>query len=299
VEADTKQLFELARFWPGIIREGFFVAYRLLVNADWVHFGLLGLALPRHASLWVEGFACLERSRLTERQPIAAAERYLMTARDNQPFRWGDEDFTCAHRAVLSLASRIANLSSRAMSPGVIVIPDIPETNGVEEWKAAYVQLAQSRGLLNDDKQAGEQWTAFCERYRKQVGEVVWDYKTADALQTALMLEANAAAPLAVDSPALVERAADPKDCPRVVLPGPGECPTVCGKEKTPLTLPQYDVVKALLEAGERGLSKDELDRKSKRGDARKILKRLAESDADWEAVIHFPGAPGRGYRIG
>jgi len=65
------------------------------------------------------------------------------------------------------------------------------------------------------------------------------------------------------------------------------------------LTRPQYGVVKALLEAGERGLSKDELDHKSKHGDARKILKRLAESDADWKAVIHFPGKPGVGCRIG
>jgi len=41
------------------------------------------------------------------------------------------------------------------------------------------------------------------------------------------------------------------------------------------------------------------LDRKSKHGDTRKILKRLAESDPDWKAVIHFPGKPGVGYRIG
>ena len=68
--------------------------------------------------------------------------------------------------------------------------------------------------------------------------------------------------------------------------------------EKRPLTRPQYDVVKALLEAGEPGLSKDELDRKSKRGDARKILRRLADSDPDWEAVIRLPGRPGVRYRI-
>jgi hypothetical protein len=84
----------------------------------------------------------------------------------------------------------------------------------------------------------------------------------------------------------------------RVVLRGPGEPPTICGKEKAPLTLAQYDVVKALLSAGERGLSKDELDHKSKHGDARKILKRLADSDPDWKAVIRFPGIAGRRYRI-
>jgi hypothetical protein len=97
---------------------------------------------------------------------------------------------------------------------------------------------------------------------------------------------------------ALRKGAARPEDGRRVVLHGPGERPIVGGAEKRPLTLPQYDVVKALLEAGERGLSKDELDRKSKHGDARKILKRLADSDADWKAVISFPGKRGGGYRI-
>jgi len=69
--------------------------------------------------------------------------------------------------------------------------------------------------------------------------------------------------------------------------------------KREPLTLPQYDVVKALLGAGVRGLSKDKLDRKSKHGDARKILKRLADSDPDWEEAISFPGKPGGRYRIG
>src|SRR5262249_4389430 len=88
-------------------------------------------------------------------------------------------------------------------------------------------------------------------------------------------------------------------DGPRVVLHGPGERPTACGPDKVPLTRAQYDTVKALLDAGPAGLSKDQLDHKSGHGDARKILKRLAESDSDWAAVVHFPGKPGGGYRIG
>jgi hypothetical protein len=84
-----------------------------------------------------------------------------------------------------------------------------------------------------------------------------------------------------------------------VVLRGPGDCPIVGGVQKRPLTLPQYEVVKAVLQAGERGLSKDELNRNSKHEDARKILKRLADSDADWEAIIHFAGRAGGRYRIG
>jgi hypothetical protein len=196
MNADSRQLYELACSWPPSIREAFFATYHQLVSADWAHFGLLGLAKPRHALLWVEGFAGLERSRATERQPIAAVERYFMTARTNQPFIWGDEGFTCAHRAVLSMADRIAHLISRAMSPAVIHIPHIPETNGEEEWKAAYVQLAQTCGLLDGQRQAGEEWTPFCERYREQTDKVAWDHKAADALQTALLLEANGAASL-------------------------------------------------------------------------------------------------------
>src|SRR5262249_54942905 len=129
-------------------------------------------------------------------------------SRNNQSFRWGSEDYTCAHRAVLSLASRIAHLVSEAMSPGVIRIPALPETNEEEKWKAAYVEQAQDCGLLDAQRQAGEQWIAFCERYRQQADQVVWDHKSADALQTALLLEANAAAPLVspqLENPAVGE----------------------------------------------------------------------------------------------
>jgi hypothetical protein len=91
----------------------------------------------------------------------------------------------------------------------------------------------------------------------------------------------------------------EPRTSVPVLLSGLGHCPIVYGTEKEQLTRAQYDVVKALLDAGERGLSKDELDSKSRHGDARKILQRLANSDPDWKAVIHFPGKPGIGYRIG
>ena len=64
------------------------------------------------------------------------------------------------------------------------------------------------------------------------------------------------------------------------------------------MTAGQYAVVKALLEAGDAGLSLDNLIRKSRVGDARKILKRLAKSDADWQEVICFAGRAGVGYRI-
>jgi hypothetical protein len=85
---------------------------------------------------------------------------------------------------------------------------------------------------------------------------------------------------------------------PRVVLGKCSDAPIVNGKKKVPLTPAQYDVVKALLDAGENGLTKDLLDRNSKHGDARKILARIANKDDDWKGVIHFPGITGGRYRI-
>jgi hypothetical protein len=84
----------------------------------------------------------------------------------------------------------------------------------------------------------------------------------------------------------------------RVVLQGRGEPPIVQGKAKSRLTYAQYDVVEALLKAGDSGLSKDELAVKGRHPDANRILKRLADSDPDWGTVIQMAGKPGGRYRI-
>jgi hypothetical protein len=76
------------------------------------------------------------------------------------------------------------------------------------------------------------------------------------------------------------------------------DSPFVNGNKKCTLTQAQYDVVLALLNAGEKGLTKDQLAIESKHTDARKTLKRLEKSDPDWESVIPFPGKSGKGYRI-
>jgi len=85
---------------------------------------------------------------------------------------------------------------------------------------------------------------------------------------------------------------------PLVVLRDRVEGPKVLGKTKRKLTTPQYNVVRALLDAGDAGLTKDELVSKSLHEDARGILKRLADSDPDWKKVIHFAGRTGGRYRI-
>ena len=85
----------------------------------------------------------------------------------------------------------------------------------------------------------------------------------------------------------------------RVVLRGMGEEPMVLGKKVPKLRPPQYDVVKALLDAGDAGLTKDELANNSRHEDSRGILKRLADRHpTSWGKVIHFPGITGGRYRI-
>ena len=60
----------------------------------------------------------------------------------------------------------------------------------------------------------------------------------------------------------------------------------------------RYNVVRALLQAGERGHTKDSLVAASGHTDARNILKRLAKKCPHWRSVISFPGVTGGGYRI-
>jgi len=95
-----------------------------------------------------------------------------------------------------------------------------------------------------------------------------------------------------------IDEGGDYKHSRRVALRGREEEPIVLGKTKRKLTLPQYNVVKALLDAGDVGLTKDELVSKSGHEDARGILTRLAKKDPDWKQVIHFAGQTGGGYRI-
>ncbi len=93
-------------------------------------------------------------------------------------------------------------------------------------------------------------------------------------------------------------RTSEPRGGPPVILGKPGDETIVRGKRKGRLTLPRYNVVEALLAASDDGLSKDSLARESGHSDAVNILKRLAESDTDWKAVIKLAGKPGGRYRI-
>jgi Recombinase len=85
----------------------------------------------------------------------------------------------------------------------------------------------------------------------------------------------------------------------------PGRCPVtivsdeivmVSGKIKNP-TYPQYNVIKALVDAGPSGLSGDELIAKSGRLGYRNILRTLAR-DEDWSLRIRLAGLPHGRYRL-
>lgn len=73
----------------------------------------------------------------------------------------------------------------------------------------------------------------------------------------------------------------------------------VNNQEKKKLTKPQIDVLQALYEAGEKGLSLKELKNGSKHSDARDILNRLIDNDTDWSSVIHMAGKAYGRYRLG
>jgi hypothetical protein len=94
-------------------------------------------------------------------------------------------------------------------------------------------------------------------------------------------------------------RDAPPPPPPKsVVLTEDGKPPIVLGKVKPILSKPQYEVIKALLDAGSKGLNKSDLETKGKHSDARRILKRLSGADPDWAKVISFPGRTWGRYRL-
>ena len=83
-----------------------------------------------------------------------------------------------------------------------------------------------------------------------------------------------------------------------VVLRGKAVGPLVLDREVSPVTSTQYDVLQALVNAGEDGLSLRELIRCSGHGSARNVLKNLADSSSKWQQVVLLAGAPGRRYRL-
>jgi len=83
-----------------------------------------------------------------------------------------------------------------------------------------------------------------------------------------------------------------------IALGEAGESPVVFGKQKSPLSAAKYEVIKTLLAASPAGLSKNELESRSKKADAVKYLRQIRNIDKDWNAAIIMAGKSWQRYRI-
>jgi hypothetical protein len=85
-------------------------------------------------------------------------------------------------------------------------------------------------------------------------------------------------------------------DPPIVLGNSPYTPPVVLGRPKKRLSIAGYRVVSALLEAGDRGLTRGQLT--SIATDAPGILRRLRALDSDWMEVLEIPSRGDLAYRI-
>ena len=133
---------------------------------------------------------------------------------------------------------------------------------------------------------------------RFMYGDHNLNFMTAMELAECLMLDLGPAESQATPS--------DTTTPDEVTPPWPsGTCPIAWGADGSPIirgnskraTTAQLRVIRALYDAGPRGLSGDELKVHSGRGGYRLILKTLAK-DEDWAAVIREAGGPRGRYRL-
>jgi hypothetical protein len=89
-----------------------------------------------------------------------------------------------------------------------------------------------------------------------------------------------------------------PPDLPLVELRGKDRNPLVVGQLVDKLSDAEYDVIDALVRAGEIGLSLRELETWSQRKDPTKALRRLKYSSPLWSCVIRFAARPRGRYRL-
>lgn len=87
-----------------------------------------------------------------------------------------------------------------------------------------------------------------------------------------------------------------PPRCP-VELCADGKTAIVCGVEKK-LRSRQFAVVKAIVDSFPTRLKKDDLDRRSTKTDAHKVLAVLSTTDPDWQKAIYRPGQNRDGYGL-
>ena len=81
-----------------------------------------------------------------------------------------------------------------------------------------------------------------------------------------------------------------------VILRGMHKRPIVKGRKVKPLTSGRYDLIRRLIEAGEGGMTKDEMEFTC--SSARTMLKALCKRNEGWDNVIHMAKETGGGYSI-
>lgn len=218
----------------------------------------------------------------TRQEWESVCEHELLLTAVAEPVQVGTSCFPNAHRAAVEIASAIGK-RGEALSA---VQPDRRVTHpSVPNW------------LFH---------------HRMALRTIVGNMAVVEFLGTAIEQEcARAAKPLLVTLPGSsdvgTQSSSDTGQSPesvaestsgRVLVFGQDQPPTVDGRPKSTMTRAQYDVILALLQAGEAGLTKTQLTTNSKHGGALGVLKTLAQSDPDWNTVISFPRTTGKRYRV-
>jgi hypothetical protein len=78
----------------------------------------------------------------------------------------------------------------------------------------------------------------------------------------------------------------------------PGRATLIDGQRMEPVTGSQYAILSALLDAGDEGLTPEQIVRITGQGGWRQTLWRLKLAHPLWDAIIVFPGRRGRPYRL-
>jgi hypothetical protein len=190
------------------------------------------------------------------------------------------------------------------MLAGMLTEGDFDDLSADPEWTDGELQkverfIARARLQLKPNAYA---LTSAEEFFLKQVKHLVSEHAMrvkAEWKRVLARAEATRKGATAVGSTATpvpdVNAGARSPLAPLVILGRPGEPCIANGNQKKALTDGQYAVVRALLDAGDEGRTKDFIERL--RPSARRMLDDLRK-DSDWAAVIIMPGRTNGRYRI-
>lgn len=218
-------------------------------------------------------------------------ERFVLAGSEvvptwNKPFP--SEPVNSLSAALVYLRSEVARWSAvftdePSLAHPARIITANEQWRVLENVRATLVWLHRRNELLP----VPEPWA--CPRTRFNAGRCA----AAFDLWLVEQLAASADQPGTSGSPELGPR------CCVVVLRGPRERPLVRGTEVPQVTQTRYDILEALIEAGENGLSGRELKNRSRHSSAVNTLKSLARSSNAWGGAVVLPKKPGLGYRLG